>query len=50
MVCLTVAFTCSFKALKYFMQYVDELDHIVENRAKDGFTKSDFKDILQVTL
>jgi len=36
----------SFKALKYFFRYVDELDQIVMSRGSSSFSKAEFKEIL----
>ena len=36
----------SFKALKNFFRYVDELDAIVEAKGKEHFSQAEFKDVL----
>ena len=36
----------SYKSLKNFFQYVDELDRIVETKGDQGFTKPEFKAVL----
>merc|ERR1712135_240026 len=36
----------SFKALKNFFYYVDELDRIVEAKGNETFSKSEFKEVL----
>ena len=36
----------SFKALKNFFHYVDELDSIVEMKGQESFSQAEFKDVL----